>query len=185
MRIRGCDVVVENTRPDIETAFVVARFDAALALMERYQPWRLRHVRRDIAHFWIVAYPCRGAYFPAQRVIMTELSFLARAAEFSPAVIASSILHEGVHARVHRMRERLGLLARRTDPAREERLCRRAELAFGLALPRDVGAPVVERAAASLALDDADVAPVIDWDAAHAAKSREQRAAVDAWRRSR
>jgi len=49
------------------------------------------------------------------------------------------------------------------DRAREERLCRRAELEFGLALGPAMGAPVVERALASLQLSDADVAPVIDW----------------------
>ena len=49
----------------------------------------------------------------------------------------------------------------RTPPrdliAWEERLCRKAELAFGLRLPN--GAAVVERARASLALSDQDVAP--------------------------
>ena len=47
--------------------------------------------------------------------------------------------------------------------AREERICRRAELDFGHALPPELGAPVIERAAASLELSDRDVAPVIDW----------------------
>jgi len=46
---------------------------------------------------------------------------------------------------------------------REERICRRAELEFGLALPPELGAPVVERARQSLELADEDVAPVIDW----------------------
>jgi hypothetical protein len=45
--------------------------------------------------------------------------------------------------------------------AREERLCRKAELELGLAVPD--GGPVVERALASLELDDQDVAPAIDW----------------------
>jgi len=49
------------------------------------------------------------------------------------------------------------------DRAREERLCRRAELEFGLALGPALGAPVVERALASLQLSDTDVAPVVDW----------------------
>jgi hypothetical protein len=44
---------------------------------------------------------------------------------------------------------------------REERLCRKAELEFGLALPD--GAVVVERARASLALADQAVAPAVDW----------------------
>jgi DNA-binding transcriptional regulator YdaS (Cro superfamily) len=49
---------------------------------------------------------------------------------------------------------------------REERLCRRAELEFGQALPASLGAPVIERAVASLALADQEVAPTIDWNEA-------------------
>ena len=45
----------------------------------------------------------------------------------------------------------------------KERICRRAELEFGMSLPRDLGAPVIERALASLQLSDEDVAPSIDW----------------------
>ena len=52
------------------------------------------------------------------------------------------------------------------DRAKEERLCRRAELAFGLSLPQELGAPVVERAMASLQLEDEGVAPSIDWNVA-------------------
>ena len=176
MRIRGISVKVENTRPDIATPFVLERLEAALGLIDRYQPWRLTHLRRDVAYIWIKAFPCRGAYLPDLRVVLTELSFLARAAEFTPAVLASSILHEGVHARVARV------VRRPRDPAREERRCRRAELAFGLALPHALGAPVIERAVASLGLDDADVAPVIDWAAANAAKANADAKAISAWR---
>ena len=176
MRIRGVPVRVENTRPDIETAFVLGRLDAALALIEHYQPWRLGHLRRDVSYIWITAFPCRGAYFPDRRAVLTELSFLARVAEFTPAIIASSILHEGVHARVDRMTRSP------RDSAREERLCRRAELAFGQALPPAFGAPVIERAVASLGLTDAGVAPAIDWAAAHAAKANADARAVAAWR---
>jgi hypothetical protein len=156
--VRGFSVVVENTRPDIATAEVLHRLDEALALIERYQPWRFRHLRRDLRHIWVVRYACRGAYFPGQRVCMTELTFLARR-DISPAPVASSILHEGMHARMDCM----GIRPESRDPAREERICRRAELEFGLALPPDLGADVIERARASLMLADEDVAPVIDW----------------------
>ena len=161
--VRGVRVAMRNDRPDIDGAFVLERLDAALALIERYQPWRFRHIRRDVAELLVVRWPCRGAYLPDRRAILTELSFLARAAEFTPAQVASSILHEGVHARVHRM----GVRPVDANRAREERLCRRAELAFGRALPPELGAPVVERAEATLAYDDAAVAPVVDWAEAH------------------
>jgi len=176
--VRGFQVVVENNRPDIETPKVLARLDEALALIEQYQPWRLAHLRRDLRQFWIVRYPCRGAYFPGAGTCMTELTFLART-DIGAEVVASSIVHEGVHARVDRVRHLLGGGAAlgptpspSRDMAREERLCRRAELAFGRALPAGLGAPVIARAEASLALDDADVAPVIDWGDAHAAQVR-------------
>jgi hypothetical protein len=156
--VRGFKVVVENSRPDIATSDVLARLGDAIDLIERYQPWRLTHLRRDLDHFWIVRYPCRGAYLPAERACMTELTFLARR-DISAAPVASSIVHEGMHARVHEM----GVHSESRDHAREERICRNAELSFGLALPPELGAPVVERAQSSLELSDRDVAPEIDW----------------------
>ena len=169
--VRGFRVVLENPRPDISTAAVLERFDEALGLIETYQPWRLRHLRRDLHHFWIVRYPCRGAFFADTRACMTELTFLARR-DITAAPVASSILHEGMHARVHAM----GLHPMSRDAAREERICRRAELDFGESLPATLGAPVIERAEASLMLSDSDVAPEIDW----AEAQRRQNAIDDA-----
>jgi hypothetical protein len=166
--IRGIRVVVENTRPDIRTSDVLSRLDEALGLIERYQPWRLAHLRRDLAEIRVMRYPCRGAYFPDERVCMTELTFLARR-DITAAPVASSIIHEGMHARVSRMNARLGgQWQYAKDRAREERLCRKAEVAFGRALPPALGAPVVERALACLASADEEIAPSIDWSVAHA-----------------
>jgi hypothetical protein len=172
--VRGFAVVLDNTRPDIQTEAVLQRLDDALALIERYQPWRLAHLRRDLSHFIVARFPCRGAFFPDQRACMTELTFLART-DITPAPVASSILHEGMHARVHAM----GVDPVTRDRAREERLCRRVELEFGRALPAELGAPVIERAVASLELDDQGVAPEIDW----AEAQRRQRAVDDQARR--
>jgi hypothetical protein len=156
--VRGFRVIVQNTRPDIETPDVLARLDESLALIERYQPWRLAHLRRDFNEFLIVRYACRGAFFPDTRTCMTELTFLARR-DITAAPVAASILHEGMHARVHAMR----LHPASRNIAREERLCRRAELNFGRSLPPELGEPVIERALASLELADEEVAPTIDW----------------------
>lgn len=168
--VRGFVVYVQNSRPDIETAAVLRRLDEALALIERAQPWRLRHLRRDLSYFLVMRYPCRGAFFPGERACMTELTFLART-DITAAPVASSIIHEGMHARVHAM----GLRAESRNAAREERICRRAELDFGYALPPELGAPVIARAAASLELDDEEVAPTIDW-----AEAQRRIEAVDA-----
>ena len=171
--IRGLEVIVENSRPDIDTARVLARLDGSLALIERYQPWRLAHLRRDLLRIKVARFPCRGAYFPLERTVLTELTFLART-DIGPATVASSIVHEGIHARVSEM----GVSPEHRDMAREERLCRRAELEFGLALPREMGTPVVERARASLALEDAEVAPAIDWQEALARQAAVDRGAL-------
>jgi hypothetical protein len=163
--VRGFRVVVDNSRPDIATTAVLTRLDEALALLEQYEPRRMRHLARDLEQILISRYPCRGAYFPDSRSCLTELTFLARR-DISPAVVASSILHEGTHARVAQFRRHVGGAAREDDRAREERLCRRAEIAFGMALPTELGAPVIARAQASLEMDDEGVAPVIDWSIA-------------------
>ena len=168
--VRGFPVLVDNSRPDISTDVVLRRLDEALALIERHQPWRFAHLHRDVDAFWVVRYPCRGAFFPDTRTCMTELTFLART-DITAAPVASSILHEGMHARVNAM----GVSPVDRDMAHEERICRRAELAFGQALPPELGRPVVERAAASLLLDDAGVAPEIDW-----AEAQRRQAALDA-----
>jgi hypothetical protein len=168
--VRGFPVAVENSRPDIDTAAVLRRLDDALGLIETWQPWRFAHLRRDVEQFWVVRYPCRGAFFAETRTCMTELTFLART-DITAAPVASSILHEGMHARVNAM----GVSPVNRDMAHEERICRRAELAFGQALPAELGRPVIERAEASLRLDDADVAPAIDW-----AEAQRRTAAIDA-----
>jgi hypothetical protein len=166
-QLRGFNVVVDNTRPDIETSDVLERLDDALALIERYQPWRLTHLRRDLKQILVARFPCRGAYFPAERTCLTELTFLARR-DITAATVASSIVHEGIHARVDQM----GVQRDGRDRAREERLCRRAELDFGRALPPELGRPVIERALGTMMLEDHEVAPDIDWDEA-AAKQQE------------
>ena len=157
--VRGIPVRVENTRPDIATERVLAQLDAALGLIEAHQPWRFRHLARDLSHIVVKRFACRGAYFYAERACLTELTFLANPS-FNAAQVASSIVHEGVHARVHAMGVTYDGPDRRE---REERLCREAELAFGLAVPPALGAPVVERAVALLESEDVQLAPEIDW----------------------
>lgn len=171
-QLYGFTVVVDNTRPDLATPDVLQRLGEAIALIERYQPWRLRHLRRDLKQFRVMRFPCRGAYFPEHRACMVELTFLARR-DIGPATVASTIIHEGMHARVHVK----GVRDEARDRAHEERICRRAELEFGEALPSDIGAPVVERARESLLLADQDVAPEIDWNEAARRMAERDRAA--------
>lgn len=161
--LRNIPVELVNSRPDIADADVLERLDEALGLIERHQPIRFRHLVRDIRAIRVERYACRGAFIPSERTVITELTFLARR-DITAAPVASSILHEGVHARVEAFATRvLGGRGGAWSMAREERLCRRAELTFGRSLPGDLGAPVVERAIATLDMEDQDVAPVVDW----------------------
>ncbi len=154
-RVRGVTVVVHNTRPDVDTTRVLARLDAALELIERYSPHHYRHLRRDFSKILVQRYACRGAYLTDQRACLVELTFTV-SPSFNEAQIAATILHEAMHARLHR----LGFPLRMPDRARQERFCRRAEIEFGQSVPG--GSPVVDRALAALQAADADVAPAID-----------------------
>lgn len=164
--MHGIPVELHNTREDIADEAVLARLGEALDLLAAHAPRRLWHLRRDVRGIRVERFPSRGAFLPGERVILTELTFLARR-DITAAPVASSILHEGVHARVHAFRAHVtGGWPRQPDMAREERLCRRAELAFGMSLPLALGGPVVARARQSLSLADTEVAPAVDWQLA-------------------
>jgi hypothetical protein len=168
--LRGFPVRVSNSRPDIDVNQVLTRLAQALDLIAAFAPHRLRHMRHDLAGIVVRRFPCRGAFFPAERECLVELTFTVNPAQTLPE-IAASIVHEATHARIA---QRCGPLPERLRP-REERVCRRAELEFGLALPD--GAVVVERARRSLEMSDSDVAPSIDWaEAGRRVATRDQEA---------
>jgi hypothetical protein len=155
-RVHEFPVRVINTRDDIDTGHVLTRLNAALHVVGQYAPRRLGRMRRDLTGFLVQRFPCRGAFLPDRRECLVELTFLVNPAHSLPE-IAASIVHEATHARVAAMCGALPAGLR----AREERLCRSAELELGLALPD--GAAVVERARAALAMSDPAVAPSVDW----------------------
>jgi hypothetical protein len=153
--VRGIPVVVNNTRPDIDTNEALARIDRTLALIQRYVPHHFRHLQRDFAYILVERFACRGAYFHEQKACLVELTFSVNP-NFSDAEVGATILHEAMHARLHN----LGFPLEMADRARQERFCRRAEIEFGQLVPG--GERVVERATLTLAQSDEDVAPVID-----------------------
>src|SRR3954466_13562376 len=169
--VRGLPVIVDNTRPDISTADVVARLDRSLALIERYVPHHFRHLRRDFAYIVIQRFACRGAYFHEQRACLVELTFAVNP-DFSDAEVAATILHEALHARLHQ----LGFPLEMDDRARQERFCRRAEIEFGMLVPD--GAKVTERALQTIELADEEVAPIIDPELAEQRIAAVDRAAL-------
>lgn len=153
--VRGIPVVVDNIRPDIQTPDVVARLERCLSLIEKYVPHHFRHLARDFNFIVVQRFACRGAYFHEQRACLVELTFTVNP-DFSDAEVAATILHEAMHARLHV----LGFPLEMEDRARQERFCRRAEIEFGMLVPG--GEKVVARAQWSAALEDDEVAPVID-----------------------
>jgi hypothetical protein len=158
--IQGIPVRVINTRRDIDTGQVLERLSQALSLIATYAPRRFRGLQRDLAGIVVRRFPCRGAYFHEERECLVELTFTVNPRHTLPE-IAASILHEATHARVARM---CGPLPQELR-AREERLCRRAELEFGQSLPEGPGRQVVvDRARFALGMADQDVAPSVDWE---------------------
>jgi hypothetical protein len=152
-------VTLINTRPDVDSEDVFARLDEALGLIERYQPSHRRRMRRDFSRIQVRRFPCRGAYFPDTRICLVELTFVVNR-DFTPTQVAATILHEAMHARL----DNAGVKYNPSGAAKHERFCRRAEVEFGMLAPD--GAAVVDRALASLASADDEVAPVIDWELA-------------------
>ena len=172
-QIRGLPVRILNTRRDIDSHHVVERLTQALDLIATYAPRRFRRLQQDFAGIVVRRFPCRGAFFHDSRECLVQLTFTVNP-RHSLAEIAASIVHEATHARVARM---CGPLPPEQRP-REERLCRKAELEFGLALPD--GAVVVERARSSLALADQEIAPAVDWaEAARRVATADARARQD------
>ena len=153
--VLGIPVVVENTRPDIDTRDVIARLERTLAMIQQYVPHHFRHLQRDFDHIIVKRFACRGAYFHEQRACLVELTFSVNP-DFSDAEVAATILHEAMHARLHV----LGFPLEMEDRARQERFCRGAEIEFGRLVPE--GERVVARAQWTSELSDEEVAPEID-----------------------
>jgi hypothetical protein len=149
--MHGVEVWVMNDHEHASTEAMFAKVAAALELIASVQPWRLGTMRRDFARIFVRQNTGVRAMFEHVGNCVLDTFFVAN---FTPAQVGASIVHESVHARLRRG----GRVVPRDLIAWEERLCRKAELGFGLRVPD--GAAVVERARASLALSDADVAPL-------------------------
>ena len=169
--VLGIPVIVENTRPDIDSAEVLARIERCLALLQRHVPHHFRHMARDFGFIISKRFACRGAYFHHERACLIELTFCVNP-DFSDAEVAATILHEAMHARL----DNLGFPLEMEDRARQERFCRRAELEFGMLVPG--GDKVIERARQTIVLADDEVAPEIDPEVAAARIAAVDRAAL-------
>ena len=153
--VLGIPVVVENSRPDIDTNDVFARIERCLSLIQQWVPHHFRHLQRDFSYIVSKRFACRGAYFHNEGACLVELTFTVNP-DFSDAEVAATILHEAMHARL----DRLGFPLEMQDRARQERFCRRAEIEFGMLVPG--GEKVIARAQQTIQLTDEEVAPTID-----------------------
>jgi hypothetical protein len=149
--MHGIEVLVLNDHLHASDREMFEKVAAALDRIAGAQPWRLPMLRRDFARIVVRQNTGVRAMFEHSGNCVLDTFFVAT---FTPGQVASSIVHEGVHARLRGG----GRVIPPELIAWEERLCRRAELGFGLRIPD--GAAVVERARQSLALSDADVAPL-------------------------
>ena len=150
--------MVENRGRGVETPALLSRLSISLGWIERYQPWRLRNMRRDIAQILIGPWPRRGAFLTDTGTCVLDLAFLA-GRESSPASVAATLIHEGMHARIHRR----GIVYDGSTKGRQERICIRAQLEFGQSLPEELGAGVVRRALDHLGAEDGDISQGISW----------------------
>jgi hypothetical protein len=135
------------------------KLEDALRLIATHAPVWIARMRRLGVRIHVQRTPGTRAKLVAGQVSVLDSYFVAN---FFPAQVASSIVHEAVHARVH-ARE---VPHRQETMSREERICRRAELRFGrtlLAHQVEGAEAVIQRAEESLSLADDEVAPAVDW----------------------
>lgn len=152
--VHGIEVWILNDGQFASTTALFETMETALGLVARHTPWRLRAMRRDFTRVFLLRMDGVRALLDGERACRLDTYFVAT---FAAEQVASSIVHEGVHARLRRG----GRVMPRDLIAWEERLCRKAELAFGLRLPDgEAAAAVVQRARAALSLSDHDVAPL-------------------------
>ncbi len=118
-------LVVDADHDRIEKYF--SKIETALRLIERTTPRRFAHLRRDVRCIWVtpLASNVRGEWHAIDAsCILSERSLGDDGV--SPTLLASTIVHEGMHARLHRAGHTP------TDATRErhEKICWRASRAF-------------------------------------------------------
>ena len=111
-----------------ETAW--SRVDTALEIISRFDPRRLGRLRSDVGRIFVG--PMKHPLFsPPTRVCFLDEGTVL---EWATGDIASSLVHEAVHARLRRK----GLTAFGADfSEREEELCIDEQIAFAKRLPPD------------------------------------------------
>jgi hypothetical protein len=163
--LHGIRVMITNNRAHATTSQLFTAVERSLTLIAQHRPRALRRMQKDVSLIWIDRFAvCRAIYYPTTRTIRMDSSFVAT---FPSVAVASSLVHEGTHARI---RSVVRSWPRENASAKEERICRLEELRFGRALPE--GGEVVQRAAASIQQPPSGIAPKVDWQHANARAAR-------------
>lgn len=142
----------------LETRNLWSKLEAALDIIDEHSPvWIRRMVKTGIS--------IHTRRIPGTRAMMQYPNMYLDPyllANFRPAQIASSIVHEATHGLIRSK----GFAFNPQAPAREERACRRSELRFGQVLSKagvHGAAEVIERVASLVRAPDGQVGVVIDY----------------------
>jgi hypothetical protein len=158
-QLHGIRVSVLDNSSKYDVKEIWARLVDALDLIAVHRPIWIGRMHRLEVGIHVRVTPGTRAKLLSGKLAVLDSYFVS---SFPPAQTAASIIHEATHARIRAT----GVPFERTTLAKEERLCRQAELRFGRALlERSVpGAEeVVRRAEACLSMTDDDIAPNVDW----------------------
>lgn len=134
-----------------DRALAFDKLDAALRLIERHAPRKLKALQKDLRSILVAGAPSFwGCYIHKLRMIELYFDYVLDD-QTPPASIASTLIHEAQHARLWR----LGFGYDEPIRARIERLCFRAERNFARLIPE--GEASVARAEAWI---EANLEPV-------------------------
>ena len=131
----------------------------ALDLIHTHSPTWIRRMREMNNSIHVRRIPGNRARLEGGRFTILDPYLLAN---FPPAQIASSIVHEATHARFRFY----DIAYDPKAPAKEERACRRSEVRLGrrlVAAGVEGAAAGLERAASALQMRDDQVGVVVDW----------------------
>ena len=107
------------------------KLQAALALLSQHSPRHLDDFRRDVRGVLITALPSLALYSRPTRLCILDCDEVCRD-DMTSSLLAGVLVHEGMHARLHRLGFEIRSLA---DANRHEHICLKAELLLATRLP--------------------------------------------------
>ena len=114
-----------------QRAPIEAKLREALALLRQHSPRQLRAIQRYLRGVLVTGVPAAAEYNYASRLCLLDCD-AASSTEMSPTMLASTLVHEAMHARLASRGLRPRDLAERH---RHENICLGAELSLASLLP--------------------------------------------------